>query len=146
MVKELPYLLAVNEQITLTLEKLRFTSNKLKETLRHFFHQLASRVFYSCIDIFLSSSVERSNYVVAKRTQPTSFKNYIPRSLVSLMGTQVYLQRSFTLSKNCNKQQLQVAQYLKISCLYCIKWPHRVYQSFGQVIDLLLKYQGFTIF
>ena len=63
--------------------KLRFTSNRLKETLRNFFHQLANRVFYSCIDIFLSSSVERSNYVFAKRTQPTSFKNYIPRPLVS---------------------------------------------------------------
>ena len=97
----LPYLLTVEEQITLTLVRLRL-GLQFQDLGKRFgiSHQLASRVFNSWIDILAFQLKDLIMWLPKEsiqRTLPSSFKELYPKTTCIIDCTEVYLQRPLSL-------------------------------------------------
>ena len=97
----LPYLLAVDEQMTLTLVRLRL-GLQFQDLGKRFgiSHQLASRVFNSWIDILAFQLKDLIMWLPKEsiqRTLPSSLKELYPKTTCIIDCTEVYLQRPLSL-------------------------------------------------
>lgn len=98
---ELPYLLSIDEQVLLTLVRLRL-GLQFQDLGKRFgiSHQLASRIFNSWINIL---AVQLKDLIMwlpkdtIQRSLPTSFRNTYPKTTCIIDCTEVYLQRPLSL-------------------------------------------------